>query len=154
MQVAITHELCSCPPQPFRLFCFPGPKLYPDRRERWTKLMRRTTISNTKWHPKPSDRFAVIILLTMNILYRTPEHPDHSLNLGYNIVQTSSRRELFRQPLAKKKKHLNISNEPIPLLVDDDESVQCSSTLTSPPSPTTKFNITSVTFNIFLEMLV
>ena len=67
--------------------------------------------------------FAVIILLTMNILYTTPEHPDHSLHFGYNIVQTSSRRELFRQPHAKRKKHLNISNEPIPLLVDDYESV-------------------------------
>ena len=100
-------------------FAFLDLTLYQDRCEKRTGLSRRRTIvSNTKLHPKPSDRV----------------YSDHFL--GYNIVQTSSRRELFRQPLAKKKKHLNISNEPIPLLVDD-ESVQCcsSSTLTSPPPP-------------------
>ena len=90
--------------------------------------MRRTTVSNTKWHPKPSDTVCSDHSVDNE---STLEHPDPSINLGYNIVQTSSRRELFRQPLAKKKKHLNISNEPIPLLVDD-ESVHCcsSSTLT------------------------
>ena len=38
-----TKGLCPCP-EPFRLFCFPGPKLYKDRRDRWVKLMRRTTL--------------------------------------------------------------------------------------------------------------
>ena len=86
--------------QPFRLLCFPGPKLYQDRCERWTKLMRRTTVSNTKWHPKPSDRVCNDHFVDNE---PTPEHPDPSLNLGYNIVQNSSRRELFWQPLAEKK---------------------------------------------------
>ena len=65
--------------------------------------MRRTTVSNTKWHPKPSD-----IVCSGHFVGNepTPEHPDHSLNLGYNIVQTSSRREIFRQSLAKKKKQI------------------------------------------------
>ena len=68
----ITHELCSCA-QPFRLYCFYGPNLYEDRRERWTNLMRRSTVSTTKWHPKPSD-----IVYSDHFVDNepTPEHPD------------------------------------------------------------------------------
>ena len=107
--------------------------------------MRRATVSNTKWHPKASDR-----VCSDHFVDNEPTELHQSILILHLIlvitylVQNSSRRELFRQPLAKKKKHINISNEPIPLLVD--ESVQCcsSSTLTSPPPPLyAKFNITS-----------
>ena len=44
--------------------------------------MRKTTVSKTKWHPKPSDRVCSDHFVDNEPT--TPEHPDHSLNLSYN----------------------------------------------------------------------
>ena len=117
-----TKGLCPCP-EPFRLFCFPGPKLYKDRRDRWVKLMRRTTVDNAMWIPKPSDRVCSNHFVDKE---PTPDHPDPTIQLGYDFVPTQRRRELFRQPVAKKRKNLSLSDdETVPFLVD-------SSNLTSP----------------------
>ena len=117
-----TKGLCPCP-EPFRLFCFPGPKLYKDRRDRWVKLMRRTTVGNAMWIPKPSDRVCSNHFVDKE---PTPDHPDPTIQLGYDFVPTQRRRELFRQPVAKKRKNLSLSDdETVPFLVD-------SSNLTSP----------------------
>lgn len=92
---------CSCPP-PFRLYCFPGPKLYQDRRQRWVKLMKRTTAKNTPWLPKPSDRVCSLHFVDGE---PTPQqHPDPSLHLGYDTAPVNPRRTLFRHPCPKRRR--------------------------------------------------
>ena len=72
----------------------------------------------------------------------TPDHPDPTIHLGYDFVPTQRRRELFRQPVGKKRKNLSFSDdETVPFLVD-------SSNLTSPPSPTIPpQNVSSLLFS-------
>ena len=94
-----TKHNCSCPP-PFRLFCFPGPKLYHDRRQRWTILMRRINANNTTWVPKPSDRVCSTHFVDSE---PTPAHPDPSLHLGYDLTQPQQRRQLVRHHFPKKR---------------------------------------------------
>ena len=80
--------LCPCP-EPFRLFCFHGPKLYKDRRDRWIKLMRRTTVGHAMWIPKPSDRVCSNHFVDKE---PTPDHPDPTIHLGYDFVPNQHRR--------------------------------------------------------------
>ena len=85
--------------------------------------MRRTTVGNAMWIPKPSDRVCSNHFVDKE---PTPDHPDPTIQLGYDFVPTQRRRELFRQPVAKKRKNLSLSDdETVPFLVD-------SSNLTSP----------------------
>ena len=67
-----TKGLCPSP-EPFRFGFFPGPKLYKDRRDRWVKLMRRTTVGNAMWIPKLSDRVCSNHFVDKE---PTPDHPD------------------------------------------------------------------------------
>ena len=49
----------------------------------------------------------------------TPSHPDPSLNMGCDVPQNKSRRELFRQPMPPKLKP-KASVESQPALIDAD----------------------------------
>ena len=60
--------------------------------------MRRTTVGNAMWIPKPSDRVCSNHFVDKE---PTPDHPDPTIQLGYDFVPTQRRRELFRQPVAK-----------------------------------------------------
>ena len=61
--------------------------------------MRRTTVGHEMWIPKPSD-----IVCSNHFVDKEPttDHHDPTIHLGYDFVPTQHRRELFRQPVAKK----------------------------------------------------
>ena len=76
-----THEVCVCE-KPFRLYCFPGPIRFHERRERWIKVIRRVTKDNKLLKPCSSDcseHFVDGI--------PTEKHPDPTLKMGYELPQ-------------------------------------------------------------------
>ena len=118
IHVGLKQKFCGCP-QPFRLFCFPGPVLYKQQRERWIKALRRQTVDKKEWNPCPSDRVCSLHFVNGE---PTPENPDPVYQLGYEKIVTTPRRELFRHPLNKKRKRAEESNEGESLLFEADTS--------------------------------
>ena len=67
----------------------------------WIKALKRENKGKTAWLPKNSDRVCSIHFIDG---IPTAANPVPTLHLGYEKEVPKSRRELFRQPLQKKRK--------------------------------------------------
>ena len=75
-----------------------------EKRKLWIKALKRENKDNTAWLPRNSDRVCSIHFIdgipSSATLYIQLYNP----TLGYEKEVPKSRRELFRQPLQKKRK--------------------------------------------------
>ena len=112
-------EGCNCE-TPFKLFPFPTKLQNVEKRERWLKLVNRQGAKAKKWDP---DRNARVCSLHFLDGCPTPENPDPTLHLGYQLSA----------PTTKKRKPRDRTSNPIPvpkkLKVSKDSSVPI------PPQP-------------------
>jgi len=71
---------CGCQ-KPFILYMFPSEKSFREKREAWTKLLKRETAKKTACNPCPSDR-----VCSLHFVDGVPsvENPNPTLNLGYS----------------------------------------------------------------------
>lgn len=117
---------CSCE-KPFILYMFPSVKRNGEKRAAWIKLLKRETSKKIEWTPCSSDR-----VCSEHFVDKVPtfEHPHPSLNLGYQLKETSKRRGLFRFPLSSSKKQ-----PVVPENRNDDDSFLLLSPPLSPKSP-------------------
>eukprot|EP00795_Rhopilema_esculentum_P010037 gene10037-18675_t len=68
------HEACGCP-EPFRLYCFPGPKRYKEQRDRWIKAVKREKKGKNLGRLAIVTEYAQLILL---MEYRQLQIPTRS----------------------------------------------------------------------------
>lgn len=96
----VLKKECGCE-QPFKLYCFPGPVRYLEKRQKWIKLIKRVNPDKSQWQPKSSDR-----ICSIHFVDNVPsvENPNPTLNMGYEMRQSTSRRTLFKNPLPSAKK--------------------------------------------------
>ena len=112
---------CCCE-APFRLFCFPGAVRYSEKREKWVRLMKRQRADKSMWIPSSSDR-----VCSRHFVDGIPTvgNPDPALQLGYDAMKVTPRREVFRHPLPNKRRKIFG-----PLT---DVALVCDSTSSAPP---------------------
>ena len=134
---------CDCE-APFRLYCFPSKLRNGQSREQWITCMKRQGEKNSLWSPTNSDRVCSTHFVDAT---PTPENPNPTLNMGYDLPPKKLRRPLFRSPVAVQAKKARISiNENLQQQREEGESsegnitqpMQGSSTF-SPPVPPNSF---------------
>ena len=77
-----------------------------EEKELWIKALKRENKDKTAWLPGCSDRVCSIHFIDG---IPTAANPVPTLHLGYEKEVPKSRRELFRQPLQKKRKERRIN---------------------------------------------
>ena len=97
----ITKGNCKDCEKPFALYCFPSVLKNGEKRKLWIKALKRENKDKTAWLPRNSDRVCSIHFIDG---IPTAANPVPTLHLGYEKEVPKSRRELFRQPLRKKRK--------------------------------------------------
>ena len=97
----ITKGNCKDCEKPFALYCFPSVLKNGEKRKLWIKALKRENKDKTAWLPRNSDRVCSIHFIDG---IPTAANPVPTLHLGYEKEVPKSRRELFRQPLQKKRK--------------------------------------------------
>ena len=91
---------CGCEP-PFRLFCFPGPIISPEKRESWIRSLNRETKCRKPWKPCSSDRICSDHFVDG---IPTESNPDPTLKLGFEALpRPMPRRALLKVPIEKKQ---------------------------------------------------
>ena len=97
----ITKGSCKDCEKPFALYCFPIVLKNGEKSKLWIKALKRENKGKTAWLPWSSDRVCSIHFIDG---IPTAANPVPTLHLGYEKEVPKSRRELFRQPLQKKRK--------------------------------------------------
>eukprot|EP00795_Rhopilema_esculentum_P006577 gene6577-12113_t len=106
------HEACGCP-EPFCLYCFPGPKRYKEQRDRWIKAVKREKKGKKSWSPCNSDRVCSAHFIDG---IPTAANSDPVLEMGYTKPQEPRpRKKVERKPFVEKGKNqvaLNLKRKP------------------------------------------
>ena len=88
---------------------FPSVLRNSDKRETWIELLRRENVDRSAWEPCNSDRVCSEHFVDGEL---TVANPNPTLKLSYELIVSQPRRELFKHPVIKRKKH-NSADKPI-----------------------------------------
>ena len=97
---SFTKGNCKDCKKPFAKYCFRSVLKNGEKRKLWIKALKREKKNKTAWLPGYSDRVCSIHFIDG---IPTAANPVPILHLGYEKEVPKSRRELFRQPLQKKR---------------------------------------------------